>query len=158
VFSVAKKAVLGLLVRSVWWKSELANERSRAMIISEKSDIVYRMIFVRAWANSLGIQSQALRELGIQAEKLKRMCGKWDHYFLFRYDSAKRARRMQVRNDRQIKPQYQRVLSLVEMVAEEAAQKTGAGVLNRAQVREGLYGAGGLIPEAGAYARKHCVK
>ena len=65
---------------------------------------------------------------------------------------------MQVKNDRQIKPQYRRVLSFVEKVAEEDPRQKGVGFLSRVQVRESLYGEGGLIREAEAYARKHRVK
>jgi hypothetical protein len=42
------------------------------MIVSEKSDLIYRTIFVKAWASSLGIQSQALRELSITSRKAKK--------------------------------------------------------------------------------------
>jgi hypothetical protein len=128
------------------------------MMIREKSRMIYRMIFVRAWAENLGTESQAMRELRVQAEKLNRMCSRWDHEFLFRFDSVKKARRMQTRNDRQINPQYRRILSLVERVAQEDARQKGVGVLTGAQVRERVYGAGGLVSRADAYAKEHAIK
>lgn len=128
------------------------------MRIRKKSEMIYRMVFIRAWAEHLGIQSQALRELRIQAEKLSRLSWKWDHTFLFRFDSVKKATKMQARNDRQIKLQYQRVLSLVEKVAQEEARRKGLGVLTRTQVREQVYGTSGLVPQAEAYAKEHAIK
>lgn len=128
------------------------------MNIREKSEMIYRMIFVKAWAENLGIRSQATRELRIQAEKLTRLCWRWDLEFLDRFDSVKRARRMQTRNDRQINPLYQQILALVESVAQEDSLRKVGAAPTRSQVREQIYGTGGLLPKAEAYGQQHAIK
>jgi hypothetical protein len=127
------------------------------MTIREKSELIYRMIFIKAWAENLGIQSQATRELHIQAEKLSRLCWIWDE-FDFRVESLKKAKRMLEENDSQINPLYQKVLSLVESVAQADARQKGVGILTGAQVRDRVYGTSGLVSRAEAYAKEHAVR
>jgi hypothetical protein len=128
------------------------------MTYRKRSEILYRMIYVKAWTNHLGIKTQALRELRIQIAKLERLSAQNDFYFMQRIDSMKKVDKLQAQNAKRIGPQYGKVLSLVERVFQEVAEHKDKSSLTKASLRERLYGKGGFIREVEDYGRKHSVK
>ena len=104
-----------------------------------RKEMLYRMIYVQAWANHLGIRTQALRNLHIQIEKLRRLTEKDEFDFLDRsvpwkrIDSFKHAERIVDKRDRLIKPQYKVVMSYVEKVFQDLAAHKGENTTNQSR-------------------------
>jgi hypothetical protein len=124
-----------------------------------RHEMIYRMIFVGAWAKYLDIQTQALRNLRIQVEKLDRLCSKDEFDYLFRLAPAKRlestkhAQRIVAKRDKKIVPQYRVVLSYVEKVFQDLANHKGEG-LTKAELRSRVRQ---FVSETESYAREHAV-
>jgi len=120
--------------------------------------MLYRMIFIKAWANYVGIQTRALRDLHIQIEKLRRLTEKDEFDYLDhsvpakRIESYRHAERIVDRRDSKLKPQYMVVMSFVERVLQDLAAHKGEATLTKAELRKRLRG---FISDVDAYARKH---
>lgn len=126
-----------------------------------RKEMIYRMIYVRAWAKYLDIHSQALRNLRIQIEKLDRLCEKDEFDYMFhrtpakRIESLKHAQRIIDKKDSKIIPQYKVVLSHIEKVLRDLATHKGEGTLTKAELRGRLHK---FVSETESYARKHVAQ
>jgi hypothetical protein len=125
------------------------------MIYRKKSEMMYRMIFLRAWAKFLPVQTQSVRELQIQISKLDRLCSVDELEFFCRFDSLTRAKKMKARHDHRINSEYKTILSYVERVFQDVAICKNEGPLTRARLQERVYGAGDFIPKAESYAKQN---
>jgi len=128
------------------------------MVYRKKKEMLYRMIFVQAWANHVGIQTQAVRDLQIQAAKLRRLSTFGEYDLRGRFDSMKKLARLAQKNDKQINPQYKTVLSHIQRVLKDIAVHKSEAPLTRAQTHERMFGTNGLICEAEDYAKEHSSK
>ena len=93
----------------------------------------------------------------IQIAKLRRLTARDDFYYMQRIDSLKRVDKLETKNARQIAPQYDKVLSLVEKVFRAVSDHRGEA-LTRATLRQRLYGHGGFIEQVEAYGREHAAR
>jgi hypothetical protein len=116
-----------------------------------RKDMVYRAIYIDAWAAHIGVRTQATRDLHIQTTKLHRLSW-WDKIeFIDNIESPKKATRLTIKNNNEIVSQYKIVVSLVEKVFHDIAahkneQVTKAQIQGRADK---------FLQEVEAYGKKH---
>jgi hypothetical protein len=124
----------------------------------ERKAILYRMIYFNAWANYVPTKTQALRDLIIQIDKLRRLAATDEFELLFKVDSDKKGRRLAFKNAKRIDPQYEKVLALVEKVFEEAETHAVKRPLTKLELKDKLYGSSGFITLAEEYGAEHAAK
>jgi hypothetical protein len=113
--------------------------------------MVYRAIYIHAWAAHVDVRTQATRDLHIQTAKLHRLSW-WDKIeFIDSIESPKKATGLTIKNNKEIVSQYRTVVALVEKVFHDVAahkneQSTKAKIQERADK---------FLQEVEAYGKKH---
>ena len=113
--------------------------------------MVYRAIYIDAWAANVGVRTQATRDLHIQTTKLHRLSW-WDKIeFIDSIESPKKATRLTIKNNNEIVSQYKTVVALVEKVFHDVAARENKQA-TKAQIQER---ADKFLQEVEAYGKKH---
>lgn len=120
--------------------------------------MLYRMIFLGAWAAHVPPKTQNQRELGVQAHKLQRLTEKDEFHFVLRIESTKRAKKLEQKNAKTVGLQYDKIVKLAAKCLQDIQRKSGGAPLSTSDLNQLMYGDGGLLTLAVKYGEHHAAK
>jgi hypothetical protein len=128
------------------------------MDYGKRNEMMYRMIFIGAWAAHIPPKTQNQRELGIATHKLQRLAEQDAFHFMTRIESNKRVEKLEQKNARTIGLQYERIVKLVGKCIQDIQKRAGKQPLTSSELNEKMYGENGFLTEAVKYGEQHATK
>lgn len=133
-------------------KERVLKLRSTMDFLTKGKELFCLMIYIGAWVNHCGVQTRAARNLNIHTAKMQRLCWLDMMEFLEKVESPKKAKRLGIRNAKEVSELYETVIAEMNEVFRDIAAHKNEGRIDDAKVRQE---ARAFLAEANAYAKKH---